>query len=585
MIYANKLAQAFVFVAVVAVVAVPNIAWARQDVVLPDLAPREVEITGDLTIVFPALRRQPLVGFNPPPPVPDILSSRLPFAEDYKQPSADLPPSPVLPPDPPEVTAIANRTPMNGVMSASVGSHLDRTLAAEIALRYSQNSSALFDIEYHGTNGQEPFAGSTANSGFDYLKSDIKLSTEVGPVVFSSSASGFKKKYSMFGLIPVPGAQSVSNPDRNFYGAELSLGISSSPGSRLDGGIAFKGGMTALNTDVFDPSVRVDPVTDREEKFLSTSGRLSIPIPDGFISVVASGTTSGLDAGTFPGSTVQSGYSQAVFSYLYSRNMNLKAGVAVMGFRSDPQFTSDRPRSLSYLSPVLELSYTLSSAIRLYAGNQPKLETGLLRETYSASPFLKDEPVLLPSLTSIDAHSGLEYLSEFITTKVQIGYREQPYQRYAFQPTSSVNGYDRGYAGLAYDAANMLYGKLDLGLLLSPGMQLGIDAEFRSAELSDLNADIPYFSPLSIGGFASASFLDGNAMVQVNFRHEAARKVDLIGIQETSSITLLGIEGSYFFTPSYGLSVGVRNLGASPEFWQWYPIESSTFYFGAKYRW
>ncbi|MDA0379276.1 MAG: hypothetical protein O2899_07270, partial [Bacteroidetes bacterium] len=38
-----------------------------QDAELPDLAPREVEITGDLTISFPTLRRQPIVGFNPPP--------------------------------------------------------------------------------------------------------------------------------------------------------------------------------------------------------------------------------------------------------------------------------------------------------------------------------------------------------------------------------------------------------------------------------------------------------------------------------------------------------------------------------------
>ncbi len=67
---------------------------ARQDAALPDLAPRQVEITGDLTIAFPALRRQPIIGFNPPPRVPDISSSRLPFTEAYAQRSADLPPSP-----------------------------------------------------------------------------------------------------------------------------------------------------------------------------------------------------------------------------------------------------------------------------------------------------------------------------------------------------------------------------------------------------------------------------------------------------------------------------------------------------------
>ena len=312
--------------------------WARQDVVLPDLAPREVEITGDLTIVFPALRRQPLVGFNPPPIVPDIPASRLPYAEAYKQPSADLPPSPVLAPDPPEVSAIANRTPMNGMMSASFGRHFDRSLAAEIAMRYTLTSSALFNIEYRGTDGHEPIAGSSANSGFDFLTSSLRLSTGLGPVVLSSAISGFKRSYSLFGLNPVLGSGAVSDPIRDLNGGLLALGISSKPGAKYDARLSFKGGLTTVDTEVYEPTVRVDPATTRDEKFLTTTGKLSIPITDGFIAFSATGSTSGLDSGSFPGSTVQSGYSQALVSYLYSKNLNIKAGVAVMGFRSDPQY-------------------------------------------------------------------------------------------------------------------------------------------------------------------------------------------------------------------------------------------------------
>ncbi|MDA1027918.1 MAG: hypothetical protein O3B41_02545 [Bacteroidetes bacterium] len=559
--------------------------WARQDVVLPDLAPREVEITGDLTIVFPALRRQPLVGFNPPPIVPDIPASRLPYAEAYKQPSADLPPSPVLAPDPPEVSAIANRTPMNGMMSASFGRHFDRSLAAEIAMRYTLTSSALFNIEYRGTDGHEPIAGSSANSGFDFLTSSLRLSTGLGPVVLSSAISGFKRSYSLFGLNPVLGSGAVSDPIRDLNGGLLALGISSKPGAKYDARLSFKGGLTTVDTEVYEPTVRVDPATTRDEKFLTTTGKLSIPITDGFIAFSATGSTSGLDSGSFPGSTVQSGYSQALVSYLYSKNLNIKAGVAVMGFRSDPQYAGDRPRSLSYLSPVVELSYTLSSAMRVFGGNQPQLEAGLLKETYTSAPFLKDEPLLLPSLTSIDAHSGIEYLSEFVTTKFQLGYKELPYQRYAFQNPAIQNGYDRGYASLGYEKAQMMYGRVDLGVMLSPGMQFGLDAEYRQAELSDLKVDIPYFSPFSFGGFASVSFLEGDALAQLNFRHEAARPIDVTGIQKTGGITLVGIEGSYYLTSAYGLTAGVKNIGASPEFWHLYPLESTTFFVGAKYRW
>ena len=74
---------------------IPGLSLAQENPTLPDLAPHVVEIIGDLSISFPSLRRQPLVGFNPPPRVPEILSSRRPFLELYKQSTEELPPSPL----------------------------------------------------------------------------------------------------------------------------------------------------------------------------------------------------------------------------------------------------------------------------------------------------------------------------------------------------------------------------------------------------------------------------------------------------------------------------------------------------------
>ena len=560
-------------------------AAARQDVILPDLAPREVEITGDLTIVFPALRRQPLVGFNPPPPVPDISSSRLPFAEAYKQPSADLPPSPVVPPEPPNVSAIAQRIPMNGKMEASVGRYLDRKLTANLAMGYSIHSGTLLNFSYHGSEGREPFAGSTANSGFDKLAADLTHSRRFRGMEFSVGASGFKQAYQLFGIAPDAGALSLAHPQRDFSGAEGSAAFRTLPGSSFQAELSATSGFSKVNTDVYDPGVKVDPLTSRKENFLSSQALVSIPIPDGYVAITAQGTTSGLDSGSYPGSTVQSGFSQVELSYLYSAKLNLKGGLAVMGFRSEPQQVSDQKRSLAYLSPVLEASYAVSPALRAFAANRPHLTSGLQKNAYSSAPFIQDEALLLPGLVSIDAHTGMEYQSEFVTGKASFGYKDEPYKRFAAMPSTPVHGYSSAYPTFLYEPATTLYGRLDLGFLLSPGMQLGLDAEYRKAELSDSKADIPYFSPLSLGGFVSASFLDGNALVQATFRHESSRPIDLANSFKTKSITLFGVEGSYFLTPTYGVSVGVRNLGASPEFWHMYPFESSTVFMGAKYRW
>jgi len=474
---------------------------------------------------------------------------------------------------------------MDGMMSFSVGRYLDRDFTADLALRYDRKTSSLLHVEYHGSNGHEPFAGSSANSGFDRLKAGLKSSIRTGPVILSSNVAGFKNAYSVFGLTPNTGAQSQSHPDRDFSGADLSLGVSTLPGTRMSANLEFSGGFSSVSTDVFDASIRVDPATSRDETFLTSRASISLPITDGYIAVSASGTTSGLDGASFPGSTVQSGYTQALVSYLYSKKLNVKGGVAVMGFRSDPQTAADRNRSLSYLSPIAELSYTYSQSLRFYGGNQPSLDSGLMRNTYAQAPFIQDQPLLLPSITSLDANTGVEYLSQYVTAKAQVGYKDQPNRRYALRSASSSFGYSTGFSALAYDDATVFYGKLDIGVVLWPGMQIGVNAELRQAELSDSGAEIPYYSPLAIGGFGSASFLDGDALIQVDFRHEAARTIDLVGGLETGSISLVSIEGSYFLAPNYGISLGVRNLGSSPEFWQLYPMESSTVYFGAKYRW
>ena len=287
MTYAKSIPVAFLLL--VSSFLVPEAA-ARQDVVLPELAPREVEITGDLTIVFPALRRQPLVGFNPPPPVPDIPSSRTPFAEAYKQPSADLPPSPVVPPDPPNVSALAQRIPMNGRMEASLGRYLDRRLSANMAFGYSLHSATLLNFDYRGTSGEQPFVGSTASSGFDKLTADLTHSRRLGGLVWSVGASGFKEGYELFGLTPESGTQSLAHPNRDFSGGEGFVALSSLPGSPYEAEVAITTGLSTIDTDVYDPSDRIDPVTERKETYLSARGNISIPITDGYVKVMADGT-------------------------------------------------------------------------------------------------------------------------------------------------------------------------------------------------------------------------------------------------------------------------------------------------------
>ena len=81
----NRLTPRMAALIPVAVLALRTASAQDPQPVLPNLAPREVEIRGQLVIQFPALERQPLIGFNPPPRIPTIPADRRPLVEEYKQ--------------------------------------------------------------------------------------------------------------------------------------------------------------------------------------------------------------------------------------------------------------------------------------------------------------------------------------------------------------------------------------------------------------------------------------------------------------------------------------------------------------------
>ena len=58
---------------------------------LPDINPQDIEIKGNFQATFPGLRRQPILGFNPTPPVFQINPNRQPFMESPDEAVANIP--------------------------------------------------------------------------------------------------------------------------------------------------------------------------------------------------------------------------------------------------------------------------------------------------------------------------------------------------------------------------------------------------------------------------------------------------------------------------------------------------------------
>jgi len=559
---------------------------ARQDAALPDLAPREVEITGDLTISFPALRRQPIVGFNPPPRVPDIPSNRVPFTEAYAQRSADLPPSPLQPPEPPQVSAIERRIAADGLIDARIGAYLDRSLSADVTLMQSESTTALLDVDYFGTDGQDlVVSGTNVTTGRDAFSGGVELEHRTGPLAIGIGGSGFRSSYDLFGAIPAAGTVAQPDPSRRVGGFEGALSFGTRAGARNQMRLETTTGMTRVDSDLFDPAVRLDPATEREAGYVRMDLDTAFPIRDGEIRFNADGSSMGLDTSGFPGGTVRSGLVSSEVAWQYSSRLFLGAGAAFLGFDSASQTGTDPGRSLSYIAPIANAEYLVSEAVSVEASVRPLMSTGLLREAMTDSPVMMDEPIVLPSIATMDARLGVHVQSEMFTAAVAGGWRDQPFRRIAYEPAVAIRGYASGYPALDYRSANVVFSSVDVSVIPFQGLQVGLDALWQQATLAATDEQAPYVSPLVFGGFVSLSLLNGDLESRLSVKHESSRTADLAGAVDIPSFTTVSAMVSWFFHQNYGLTTGVRDLGGDPQFWRYYTYESNVFFLGLRYRW
>ena len=561
-------------------------AWGQQDTVLPDLAPREVEITGDLAISFPALRRQPIAGFNPPPRVPDIPADREPYTEAYTQRSAALPPSPLIPPDPPQISGMAQRTPAGGQIEARIGAFLDRRIAAQATLVRTRKTTALLDVDYFGSDGHDvTVGGADATSGRDAYRGSLGLEHRTGALVMNLEAEGFRRSYGLFGAVPGAATISRPNPARKFGGYEGRVSFASAPDAAIQFRWETRTGRSHVQTDLFDPALRRDPATKREAGFAGTTFRVDLPVFDGNLRLSADAIGTGLDEASFPGGTVRSGLFSAEFSRKVSARLSAGAGATILGFDSRSQTGRDPARQLAYVAPIVDIAYAASSTVTVEAAVRSMMSSGYLRDIMEEVPVVMDEPVMLPSIATLDARLGVHFESKVASARVSGGWRDQPFHRLAAEPDAPLRGYTEGYPALSYRSADVLFSSVDLSMLPMEGLQIGLNALWQDATLASTGSSVPYVSPLAIGGFISLNLLGGDLESRLSLRYEASRTADTAGTIDVPSVTRINAQVAWFFHSNYSIMTGVRDLGPSQEFWRNYAYESTAFFLGLRYRW
>lgn len=556
-----------------------------QDVVLPDLAPREVEITGDLTIAFPSLRRQPLIGFNPPPRVPEIPVTRIPYTEAYKQPSADLPPSPLQPPAPPLVSSLANRAPARGYVTATAGRYLDRTVEGVLTLSLSDRSSTTLDVNYFGTNGHD-IGPAGASSARDLFDGRLSWNRMVSGGWFTAEAGLTRNAWSLFGAIPTSFSGASPNPDRTLTSWNTAIGHETSPGSAVQVHTRLGYERTLVETDIFDPAIREDPSTARQSQRFSLDSDFSVPVGSADLRLDVSGALHGFDTGSALDLTTLK-YGKAALSLLTPRDrvLTLDIGGMVMGFDSEAQTSTGSPSHLAWFAPVLRARYWLGDGLFLAGGTRPSLKQTGLASLYRLNPYVMDEPRVLPRMNVIDAYVGIEMTSISFSGSVSGGWAHAPSAPYTSVPSGSLRGYTSGYFQYNHAETKTIYAEADLTYIASTALEAGVRIRYEDAQLDALNTDVPFVSPLSSRLWVASSFLNARLQLLSAVRYESTRSVVPGGPKDGDALVDAELEGNWWIRPELGLTVGMRHLLSEPAFWPGYPLETTAVRAGLRWRW
>lgn len=582
MIISSFLPPSSLLILIFLIAATPALAQVdTTGTVLPDIAPREVEIRGTLEVSFPALRRQPLVGFNPPPRVPNVPAGRRPFVEAYGDASAGLPSSPLQRPEPPATLSGAAYPPAQGEIDAIGGRYYSRAVHGYITTPLSASTALLTRFNYEGSDGHQPFETSPTETvenraRFDAAEGQLAVWNTGASLALGVGVDGFYDSFDMYGaevdeiiaFTPVR-----AQPHREGIGGGGSLRLRTVGNTAVSAQVGLRLGAARFET-LFTEAEEEFGLRQLSEQRIDFDGTIRRALSSGDVWADAAlsaasladdfGSTSAVDVG-------------AGFRFRAGRSLTVSLGGRFLGAFSD----TDQPRSeaeskrVGYASPDLLVELVPSPGLRIYAQNKPAVDANTLADVFRENPYLTALPQLRPTLRSIDAEGGANLFAGPVQINVRGGYQDMPqFLFYEHTPESNlIASYDRGFSALRYAEAQVYHAGGSLSARLTNGFYAMLGLTYRDGKLpNDDDADIPYFAPVVGEATLSYSFSQSRGLVQLTGNFESTRFRDRAQTQELDAFVDLDLSASYNITRIVGVVMRVENIGGQKNArWDHYP--------------
>jgi len=562
----------------------PTLVFAQE--ALPNLAPQVIEITGDLSISFPSLRRQPLAGFNPPPRVPDIAPGRTPFVESYKQQGADLPPSPLAPPMPPSMSSVALRQVANGMLDVGVGRYLTGYLNGTISVPLSTQTTLQARAKFGATDGREPFSDfSEISTATDGQSGGLAIRSASGGIQYGADIGGDRKSFRLFGAMSADTSRFNTAPDRTVSDWLGTAFVSS--GSLAGTYASLKAGFggSSIETDLINSDSGLPDLPSTEESRFFVNGAAAIDAGSGQLDADMAISRQSIDFSGLGENSISSGNAAVGFHFDYSSQISISAAARVLGFNAEGQSESGGDRDIVFLTPDFRVRYTMAPGFEVSVVNAPEIEQRSFADIYRLAPFAQDAPAYQPVLTSTHLFGETIISNQKTSLRGRVGWKDIQNYRVIENDESLSTPYEIGYGLVSYESASVVYVEAEGMLALVSGTSASFSVVYRNGKLSDSDTDIPYFSPLSLGGFITLDPFDGELLLKGSLRLETPRYRDRAKTEKIDRIFGIGLEAAYFVTENAASVVGIRNLGKKTEFWENYELDPGVFYAGVRWRW
>lgn len=534
---------------------------------LPEIAPREIEVRGELQLSFPSLKRQPLDGFASPPTIPSVPPDRTPYAASYKQALDDLPES--LPaPETVSQPVTTPTSPSRGLIEMGMGRYVSRFAKGHFTVPLTDRQTLGVRADYTGTDGFTPFSRDEVETPADDFEGRVRFDSRHEGFSLGMNLNGSADRYELYGIPSVVTDTAASAPDRDAFsiGPALEFRTHGSVKSSVRIGYDY----TRYETQL-DPTDDASTTTFREGRF-EFDGSASFPVYGKDTDLSFSWSRSSL-GGDEPSNTAYSIDAGATVQVVDTEQLSVRAGGRYLGFDAPVNSRRSDPRSAtaSFILPQAEAVFTPYTNVTFYAKNTPGLTRGSLANLYANNPYARHAPSVRPTLFTTDAETGANLTIGLFRFQTTAGFRYAPSYRHFAAPR--VEGPRSGTFRVGYDAARIFHGGAEVALQGVSGVEASVGVSFRDGSLVDEDGtEIPYFSPVVADAMVSVSFAEQKGHLQTTGTIESPRPVNRLDNDEVRTYVSFDVEGSYQITPLLDGVVRVENVGPrSPKRFARYP--------------